>query len=111
MSDEYRFVGDGLRWLSFDCECRPLSWYAGDFVTREITAIAWRFLDQKHTACVLLGRDANRLTKRGIQAVRQRVVGDVNQQIELREKLLELGLLKPPSVWSSLPHGGNRYHA
>lgn len=28
------------RWLDFDIECRPLSWYGGDWVTKEITAIA-----------------------------------------------------------------------
>lgn len=32
--------------LDFDCECRPLAWYGGDQVTKQITAIAWRFVDQ-----------------------------------------------------------------
>lgn len=32
-----------LRTLDFDIECRPLSWYGGDWVTKEVTAIsaAW----------------------------------------------------------------------
>lgn len=32
-----------LRILDFDIECRPLSWYGGDWVTKEVTAIgaAW----------------------------------------------------------------------
>jgi len=32
--------------LDFDCECRPLAWYGGDQVTKQPTAIAWRFIDQ-----------------------------------------------------------------
>jgi len=34
------FGGEGARILDFDIEARPLSWLGGDFVTREITAIA-----------------------------------------------------------------------
>jgi hypothetical protein len=34
-----------LRILDFDCECRPLSWYAGDFNSKEITVIAWAWID------------------------------------------------------------------
>lgn len=42
--------------LDLDVECRPMSWYAGDFVTKEITAIAWRFVDEAEeaTKCWLL---------------------------------------------------------
>lgn len=35
-----RFEGDGLRILSFDTECRPLSYLGNDFTTAEVTAIA-----------------------------------------------------------------------
>lgn len=35
-----------LKILDFDVECRPMSWYGGDWVTKEITAIAWRFVDE-----------------------------------------------------------------
>lgn len=35
-----------LRILDFDVECRPMSWYGGDWVTKEVTAIAWKFLDE-----------------------------------------------------------------
>lgn len=35
-----------LRILDFDCECRPMAFYGGDWVTKEITAIAWRFVDE-----------------------------------------------------------------
>lgn len=33
-----------LNILAFDCECRPLSWYGGDFVSKEVTAIAARWV-------------------------------------------------------------------
>jgi hypothetical protein len=46
-------------------------------------------------------RDANRLTPEGIALTRQRVVGDVQQHIEMRAKLLELGYLAPPKMWRS----------
>jgi DNA polymerase elongation subunit (family B) len=34
------------RVLDFDCECRPLAWYGGDQVTKQITAIAWQFIGE-----------------------------------------------------------------
>jgi len=34
-----------MRILDFDCECRPLSWYGGDWVTKEVTAISWAWID------------------------------------------------------------------
>lgn len=45
-----------LRILDFDVECRPMAWYGGDWVTKEITAIAWRFTDEPEeaTRCWLL---------------------------------------------------------
>jgi hypothetical protein len=46
-------------------------------------------------------RAANRLTPEGLAAVRERVVGDVRQHIELRAKLLELGYLGAPVKWKS----------
>lgn len=30
--------------LDFDCECRPIAWYGGDWVTKQPTAIAWQFI-------------------------------------------------------------------
>lgn len=51
-------VKSSFRILDFDIECRPLSWYAGDFNTKEITAIAAGFVDDpKNIYCWLLGRD------------------------------------------------------
>lgn len=32
------------RILDFDVECRPLAWYGGDWVTKQPTAIAWKFV-------------------------------------------------------------------
>ena len=51
------FGGFAPRILHFDIECRPLSWYGGDFVTREITAIAALFRDEDEGYVWLLGVD------------------------------------------------------
>lgn len=34
------------RILDFDCECRPIAWYGGDWVTKQPTAIAWKFIGE-----------------------------------------------------------------
>lgn len=44
-------------------------------------------------------RAANRLTQPGIDLTRQRVVGDIEQHIALRNCLIEKGLLNPPKLW------------
>ena len=46
-------------------------------------------------------RAANRLTPEGLDAVRDRVVGDVRQHIDLRNELLALGYLAAPRLWKS----------
>lgn len=46
-------------------------------------------------------RAANRLTPEGLREVRERVVGDVRQHMELRRVLLERGMLAPPKMWRS----------
>jgi hypothetical protein len=46
-------------------------------------------------------RMANRLTPEGIAETRKRVVGDVVQHIEMRQKLADLGYLAPVKVWKS----------
>lgn len=46
-------------------------------------------------------RNANRLTKEGRDLTRERVLGDVLQHIELRQRLMDLGYLGPPRVWQS----------
>jgi hypothetical protein len=180
-----------MRVLDFDCEARPLHWISGDYVSKEITAIAWAWTDQpQDVTCYLLGdvdavtmlmafraayeqadmvtghfirgydlpmvngalteyqlptlsdklshdtkldlvkraglsgsqenlgsmlkllhpkvkmdqakwRDANRLTPEGMALTRQRVCGDVQQHIEMRQRLMELGYLAPPVMWRS----------
>lgn len=45
-----------MRVLDFDVEARPLHWISGDYVSKEITAIAWAWCDQpEDVSCVLLG--------------------------------------------------------
>jgi hypothetical protein len=44
-------------------------------------------------------RRANRLTKEGIAETKRRVEGDVHQHYEMRQALLERGLLKKPTLW------------
>jgi hypothetical protein len=44
-------------------------------------------------------RDANRLTPEGLEKTKKRVVGDVQQHIEMRARLLRLGYLGPPVLW------------
>lgn len=36
-----------VRILDFDCECRPIAWYGGDWVTKQPTAIAWTFVGER----------------------------------------------------------------
>jgi hypothetical protein len=178
-----------MRVLDFDVEARPLHWISGDYVSKEITAIAWAWTDAPdNVTCFLLGetapitmlqafyeayaqadmvtghyirgydlpmvngalteyqlptlpdklsqdtkidlvrrqglsgsqenigvmlglerekvkmdqrswRDANRLTPEGREKTRQRVVGDVRQHIEMRDRLLRLGYLGAPVLW------------
>lgn len=191
-----------LRILDFDVECRPIAWYGGDFVTKQPTAIAWRFIGEAARTRVevigesdrssmvleeeaamleafreaydaadivtghyirgfdlptlqsaylrlglpLLGRkraqdtktdllkasgisksqenlgamfeldhpkipmntklwgDGNMLLPHGIAATKKRVLGDVNQHIELRAEMLRLGTLATAQEW--FPGGG-----
>lgn len=178
-----------MRVLDFDVEARPLHWIAGDYVSKEITAMAWAWTDRPEDVTVyLLGesdpremlrafseawqqadvvtghfirgydvpmvqgalteylmptlpdkmthdtkldfvkraglstsqealgamlhlehqkvqmdqgkwRAANRLTPEGLAEVRKRVVGDVQQHIEMRRRLLDLGYLSAPKLW------------
>lgn len=186
-----RVTSRPLRVLDFDCEARPLHWIGGDYVSKEITAIAWAWVDDPDGATALLlgetdpiemlqrfveaynqadlvtghfirgydlplvsgalteyqlpalskklsqdtkidllrfsglsksqeslgallglqhpkvqmnqakWRAANRLQPEGLSAVRERVIGDVKQHIEMRQRLLELGYLGSPKLWES----------
>lgn len=198
-----------LRILDFDCEARPIAWY-GDWVTKQITAIAWKYVDapaalppkvayigksdrsskvldeeramlgafveEYDKADVVTGHfirgfdlplingslirlgmgqlpdklaqdtkgdlaraqgisksqenlgamfemdhpkvgmntakwgRANMLLPDGIQECIERVVGDVNQHIEMRSRMLAIGALAPPSIWSPRAgHGSTKY--
>jgi hypothetical protein len=45
-----------MRVLDFDVEARPLHWISGDYVSKEITAIAWAWCDApERVTCYLLG--------------------------------------------------------
>jgi hypothetical protein len=45
-------------------------------------------------------REANRFTPEGVEKTRRRVVGDVKQHVALRARLLELGWLRAPRLWT-----------
>lgn len=45
-----------MRILDFDVEARPLHWISGDYVSKEITAMAWAWTDApEDVTCYLLG--------------------------------------------------------
>lgn len=44
-------------------------------------------------------RSANRLSAEGIAETKRRVVGDIKQHKELRQRMIENGLLGPPTIW------------
>jgi DNA polymerase elongation subunit (family B) len=198
-----------MRVLDFDIECRPIAWYGGDFVTKQPTAIAWKFIGERgrlqvaligesdrsslvieeetamimafrraydaadmvtghfirgfdlpvlNGACMRLGLPmlgekltqdtkldlakrsgmstsqenlgamfelahpkvgmntslwaaGNMLLPHGIAATKKRVKGDVRQHIELREKMLEAGVLAQPRNWLPGGLGVGNYHS
>lgn len=205
----FEFGGRAARILDFDCECRPIAWYGGEFVTKQPTVIAWRFVGedeptQVHAigatglskyvlseeqsmlfdflaayqqadivtghfirgfdlpllsgALIRLGysplppkmaqdtkndfvkrtgmsmsqenlgamfdleqkkvgmntakwADANMLLPQGIEAAKERALGDVEQHTEMRGIMLQRGLLSAPSLWTPKSSGSGKYHA
>lgn len=201
--------GRKARILDFDCECRPLAWYGGDWVTKQPTAIAWKFIGERgRLRCAVIGEsdrssnvpdeefcmigefleaydaadivtghfirgfdlpllsgammrlglgplpdklaqdtkldlakgtglsksqenlgamfelrhpkvpmdtakwaEANMLLPHGIALTRKRVMGDVRQHIELRQRLLDDCLLRAPRLWTASASGIGNYHA
>jgi hypothetical protein len=51
-----------LRILDFDCECRPLSFMGGDYVTKDITAMAWAWTDRPEDVTVFALGEVDNLT-------------------------------------------------
>lgn len=197
------------RVLDFDLECRPIAWYGGDFVTKQPTVIAWKFIGERgpvrvanigdsdrssmvleeeadmisqfledyekadmvtghfirgfdlpviNAACIRLGgspiskkltsdtkldltkasgisksmenlsamfdtkiqkysmntgkwAEANMLLPHGIELSKKRCATDVKEHIELRQRLLAIGALRPPVEWSPEGAGVGGYHA
>ena len=56
-------------------------------------------------------REAARFTPQGIAAMRERVIVDVEQHIELRQRLLDLGYLSSPKIWRSNAHGYSPHYS
>lgn len=54
---------------------------------------------EKYTMSQPMWESANKLTDEGIALARKRVVSDVLLQERLRDKLIELGLLRAPRMW------------
>jgi hypothetical protein len=49
--------------LDFDIECRPLAWYAGEFVTKQPTVISWKFINATGTPRVAWIGESDRSSK------------------------------------------------
>ncbi len=49
-----------FRILDFDVECRPIAWYGGDFVTKQPTGIAWKFIGESDALKVALIGESDR---------------------------------------------------
>ena len=55
--------------------------------------------------------ESNKLTRKGIALTIERVVGDVEQHIDLRREMLDRGLLAGPKLWSPKSSGVGQYTA
>jgi len=70
-------------------------------LSQESLGAMFRLDHQKVTMNQSKWRAANRLTPEGLVEVRERVTGDVKQHMELRQELVALGYLAPPTLWRS----------
>ena len=73
----------------------------GISLSQESLAAMFRLDSEKVRMNQSMWRAANRLTPEGLELVRERVVGDVKQHINLRQELLALGYLRGPVLWKS----------
>lgn len=51
-----------FRILDFDLECRPIAFYGGDFVTKQPTAIAWKFVGERGPVQVAVIGESDRMS-------------------------------------------------
>jgi hypothetical protein len=82
----------------------------GISLSQESLAAMWRLTQQKQSMNQGQWRAANRLTPEGLAEVRRRVVGDVQQHLELRREAVGLGYLSPPKLWRSGSSRLEEYH-
>jgi len=80
--------------------CRDLPRRGGMSYSLENLAAYYGLPGKKFTMSQPAWEDASRLTDGGIALAEKRVASDVLLQERLRAKLLALGLLKPPKVWT-----------
>ena len=80
--------------------CRDIPRVGGVSKSLENLAAMYGLPGKKYTMSQPMWEDANRLTDGGVELARKRVASDVLLQERLRNRLLELGLLKPPRLWS-----------
>ena len=73
----------------------------GISLSQESLGAMFRLDHQKIQMNQIRWRAANRLTPEGLQLVRERVVGDVRQHLQLRRELLAHGYLSPARLWKS----------
>ena len=81
--------------------CRDLPRRRGLSYSLENMAAMYGLEGEKFTMSQPAWENANRLTRDGLELARKRVASDVLLQERLRDRLSELGLLKPPRKWSS----------
>ena len=67
--------------------------------SQEALSAMFHLSNPKHHMTQEDWRDANRLTKEGLEKTRMRVVSDIVQHKQLRQELLDRGLLKKPRYW------------
>ena len=73
----------------------------GISLSQESLGAMFRLEHEKIQMNQIRWRAANRLTPEGLQLVRERVVGDVRQHLQLRRELLAHGYLSPARLWKS----------
>lgn len=81
--------------------CRDLPRRRGLSYSLENMVAMYGIKGAKYTMSQPMWENANRLTADGMALARKRVTSDVLLQERLRKKLLDVGLLKLPKMWSA----------